>query len=75
MNTIIDNFECKGKILSIEKYGSGHINDTFLLKLRKNDETEARVILQRMNKSIFTKPVELMESVINVLYKAGRQDN
>ena len=43
-----------------EPYGNGHINDTFLVVATK------RYILQRMNTSIFTKPVELMENIVGV---------
>ena len=43
-----------------EPYGNGHINDTFLVVAQK------RYILQRMNTSIFTKPVELMENIVGV---------
>lgn len=60
------NFKLKGMVMSAVPYGSGHINDTFLMTLRKDDETEGRVILQRMNTNIFTKPVELMENILNV---------
>ena len=41
-----------------EPYGNGHINDTFLVVADK------RYILQRMNTSIFTRPVELMENIV-----------
>ncbi len=60
------NFQIDGMVMKAVRYGSGHINDTFLLTLRKDDETEGRVILQRMNKSIFTEPVELMENIEGV---------
>ena len=43
-----------------EPYGSGHINDTFLVVAEK------RYILQRMNTNIFTRPVELMENIVGV---------
>ena len=60
------NFKLKGMVMSAVPYGSGHINDTFLMTLRKDDGSEGRVILQRMNKSIFTKPVEVMENIMGV---------
>ena len=59
-------FQLDGMVMNAIRYGSGHINDTFLMTLREDDETEGRVILQRMNKSIFTKPVELMENIMGV---------
>lgn len=60
------NFQIDGMVMKSVRYGSGHINDTYLLTLRKDDETEGRVILQRMNKSVFTNPVELMENIQGV---------
>lgn len=43
-----------------EPYGSGHINDTFLVV------ADRRYILQRMNHSIFPQPERLMENVLGV---------
>ena len=34
INEAIANFDYEGKLLSKEPFGSGHINDTYLLKLR-----------------------------------------
>lgn len=51
---------------SYEPFGSGHINDTYRLTCRLADGNIRHYILQRMNKEIFTKPVELMENVVNV---------
>lgn len=56
------NFQYSGEATSIVPYGSGHINDTFLVTLDNGE----KVILQRMNKSIFLQPVELMENIMNV---------
>ena len=50
------------EVVSVEPYGSGHINDTYRLTY----DTGKHYILQKMNKSIFTKPVELMENVSGV---------
>ena len=49
--------------MSAVRYGSGHINDTFLVSSKKEDETEGRVILQRMNKNIFKNPEDLIENI------------
>lgn len=61
----IENYQFEGELVDVRPYGSGHINDTYLVTLKEND-SEKKVILQRMNKSIFTKPVELMENVLGV---------
>ena len=62
---------------SVRRYGGGHINDTYLVigSLRA-PEPEALVrheglarsayILQRINDTVFTRPVELMENVARV---------
>ena len=47
-------------------YGSGHINDTFLLEFEIAEMGRLKVILQRMNREVFKKPVELMENIMGV---------
>lgn len=59
------HFQLPEQIKETIPYGSGHINDTYRIAASTEDG-EKRFILQRMNKSIFTKPVELMENVIGV---------
>ena len=56
---IIENFQFEGTYTEGIPYGSGHINDTFRLTFQTGEKTK-RYILQRMNKSIFLKPEELM---------------
>ena len=53
---VIGAFDFAGKNVSYERYGSGHINDTFLIK-QDADGKEVRYILQRMNHDIFKDPV------------------
>ncbi len=65
VNSIVSNFNVEGKIVSAEKYGSGHINETLLIKLAK-DGTERPYILQRINKNVFKNPPELMENYVGV---------
>ncbi len=61
-----ENFRFPGKLISISPYGSGHINDTFLLTFEEPGNGQSRKILQRMNRHIFTRPTELMENIMNV---------
>ena len=63
---ILDGFEINGEIVNVVNYGNGHINDTFLVLIKKEDGTDYKIILQHMNKKVFTKPVELMENIMNV---------
>lgn len=62
---LVNNFKWNGTLLEINPYGSGHINDTYLLRADK-DKVEKRYILQRMNHSIFKNPQELMENIEHV---------
>ena len=43
-----------------EPYGNGHNNDTFLVV------ADRRYILQRMNTTVFPRPVQLMENILGV---------
>ena len=61
----IDGFKLPGELKECIRYGSGHINDTYRLTYETPQGTK-RYILQRMSKSIFNKPVELMENVSGV---------
>ena len=49
-------------VRSAERYGNGHINDTFCVVL----ENGRRYILQRINTGIFTDPAGLMENICGV---------
>lgn len=59
---VVDTAYDLGEIISIEKYGTGHINDTFLVLINKENKTE-KYILQRINTNIFKDPVSLMENI------------
>lgn len=62
----IANFRFNGQLISESSYGSGHINDTYLLVFEEPDKGQHKKILQCMNGQIFKKPVELMENIRNV---------
>lgn len=55
-----EQFQVEGAVKSVKVFGSGHINDTFLAEAGK------RYILQRMNRSIFKQPLEVMENIMGV---------
>lgn len=63
---IASHFQYEGTLLEIKSHGNGHINDTYLLTYGVGKMGCIPVILQRMNKNVFPKPVELMENVSNV---------
>lgn len=63
---VIKNFQYEGTLIHESPYGSGHINDTYLLTFEIAEMGRLKVILQRMNKDVFEKPVELMDNIIGV---------
>lgn len=59
MEKVTSEFQFKGKPISCERYGSGHINITYLVV---TDEKK-RYILQRLNKIVFKDRAGLMYNV------------
>ncbi len=59
MNYVATQFQISGDVLSIEKYGNGHINRTFLLTT-----TEDLYILQGINTYVFPNVNELMSNIV-----------
>lgn len=56
----VRHFRVQGGTGEVCPWGSGHINDTFLV------DGAPRYIIQRMNRSIFIKPMEVMENITGV---------
>ena len=55
---VINHFKIVGNPLSIEPYGSGHINVTYLVTTDKQ-----RYILQKINNNLFTEVDKLMNNI------------
>ena len=54
---LLQNFKFEGAFRKIEINTSGHINGTFQLTYQLPNGTYKKYILQRINTTIFTKPV------------------
>ena len=63
---VASHFEYEGKLIGAREYGSGHINDTYLLTYEIGKMGTLQVILQHMNKAIFPRPEQMMENVVGV---------
>lgn len=59
---IVSNFAVTGKLVSCERYGEGHINETYLAVL-DNDGTHANYILQKINGNLFKDVDKLMNNI------------
>lgn len=64
LNHIFSQFETIGTFLSAAPFGSGHINDTYLIKTAEHQHPD--YILRRINHQVFTTPYELMQNVLLV---------
>ena len=59
---ILRSFPLPGALATIEKFGSGLINDTFLCTFKDGNEIR-KYVLQRVNAAVFKRPVDVMENV------------
>lgn len=62
----IEAYSIDGQLLSFERYGSGHVNDTFLVEYDTNQHRKRRFIFQRMSKRLTEQCANLMENIIHV---------
>ncbi len=62
MKNVIKNFNIDGSVVSVERYGEGHINETYLAVINENG-TEKNYILQKINKNLFTNVDKLMNNI------------
>lgn len=58
-------FDICGDIVSIDPYGNGHINYTFLVKTNCGG-CEKKYILQRVNRNVFKKPEDVIANIEKV---------
>ncbi|MEH1960679.1 MAG: aminoglycoside phosphotransferase family protein [Nostoc sp.] len=58
---IADQFAQSGKVTEVKAFGSGNINDTFLVTL--DDSEEQHFVLQRINTQVFRQPELIMQNM------------
>ena len=61
---IAKQFLARGRIVAIDNYGGGLINDTFLVET--NACTRPRFILQRLNAEVFARPRQIMSNLTTI---------
>ena len=71
MEKIYSQFQLDGLPISCTRYGSGHINETYLLVTSRPH----LYILQKLSTQAFKNVPGLMENVIAVTQHLGRQDS
>ena len=69
MHHIVKQFQVSGHYLDAVPYGTGHINDTYLITSEDSDGPK-RHVFQRINHSIFRDPSSVMNNMLRVtMYK------
>ena len=63
---IAAEFNLPGKITSCMSFGSGHINNTFLLEMTENGGLTKKYILQAVNTNVFKNICAVMENIDRV---------
>ena len=67
---IASRFDCFGQILSVDPHGKGLINETFLVTT-----TDARYILQRINRHVFPYPRRIMANMERIAAHVATRPN
>lgn len=57
---VAEQFQTRGKIAGVRPYGSGNVNDTFLVTIEEGAES---YILQRLNPAVFPEPPMVMANL------------
>ena len=65
IKSVFEKFSTCGELKSIEPYGNGHINDTYVA-ITNDGEKEYKYVLQRVNTNVFKKPDILMKNFLEV---------
>ena len=66
LSEVLGAYDFPGTIIAAERYGEGHINDTFCVTVKREDETSARYMLQRISRAAFPHPEELMQNFVAI---------
>lgn len=64
--SIAKNFDIDGEPINIEKCNSGHINKTYAVTYKTNDNENKKYILQYVNTNVFPNLPELMTNIKKV---------
>lgn len=63
---ILSNYQLEGEYKGFSPSNNGHINNTFVLEFRGEDDTITNYILQQINTTVFKNPDQLMQNIVTV---------
>jgi hypothetical protein len=62
LSVLIGKFNVKGRLVALQPFGAGNINDTYLA-IYRNTFTESQLVLQRVNRKVFPVPQMIMANM------------
>ncbi|MEG0770634.1 MAG: mucin desulfatase, partial [Clostridia bacterium] len=62
MKNIVSHFKVPGTYIYHERFGCGHINDTYAVYFKYENTHPTRYILQRINDEVFPHPEQVMSN-------------
>ncbi|MHB8845907.1 MAG: phosphotransferase enzyme family protein [Nitrospirota bacterium] len=62
LESILSHFHLPGRLIKVERFGSGLINETYLAEFDESGSIR-KYILQRINRTVFKRPELVMENV------------
>lgn len=65
LSILVNKFNIKGRLVALQPFGNGNINDTYLA-IYRNTFTETQVVLQRVNRAVFPRPEVIMDNMHEV---------
>ena len=69
---IATQFQIPGEFIGAERYGHGHINDTYLAGFSHPDGSRKNYIIQQINHFVFKSPQAVMSNITAITAHRGR---
>lgn len=73
LNEALAAYDFGGQLVGSVRYGSGHINDTFVVHTQPGEDPCRRFILQRISSAAFKHPDEVMANIVGVTSFLGEK--
>ena len=73
IQTIIQNFNIEGELISLEPNHSGNINNTYVATFSREDGTQRKYLVQKINTTVFKEPYQLMKNIDSITSYLKRQ--
>ena len=73
LNEALAAYDFGGQLVGAARYGSGHINDTFVVHTQPGEDPCRRFILQRISSAAFKHPDEVMANIVGVTSFLGEK--